>query len=338
MKLYFFDVQSWEKLYLETKLKDLKPILIGEPLTINNVSKYQDAQIISIFFGSRVTADILDKLPQIQYINTRSTGFDHIDIQATEKRKIIVTNIPSYGENTVAEYTFGLILNLSRKIIQAYENTKKFVFSCEGLLGFDLQNKILGVVGVGNIGRNVIRIARGFNMNIIAFDIHKDIALSKKLEFTYSDSLQELLGKSDIISLHVPYNKFTHHMINKETVKLIKPGALLINTARGAIVETEALIWALDNKILHGAGLDVLEGESAIKEERSILTRSCGIDELKLIIANHLLVQRDNVIVTPHNAYNSQEAIYRILEITEQNIRSFLNQKPINIIQSHRRS
>jgi D-lactate dehydrogenase len=199
-------------------------------------------------------------------------------------------------------------------------------------MGFDLRNKILGVIGAGNIGQNVIKIAKGFDMQVIAYDKKVNQELSKKLEFTYVDSLELLLKNSDIITLHLPCNKYTYHIINIDKVRLIKQGAILINTARGALIETAALIYALENNIVSGLGLDVLEEEAMFQEEEKIFANKFENQQLKTLIANHYLINHDKVIITPHNAFNTKEAIYRVLETTEKNIRSFLNNNPINIV------
>ena len=202
----------------------------------------------------------------------------------------------------------------------------------EGLRGFDLKGKTLGVVGVGNIGKHVIKIAKGFGMRILAYDIKKDRKLTKKMGFKYV-ALEHLLKNSDITTLHVPYNASTHHLINKRTLKLFKKNCYLINTSRGGICDATALLQGLKNKIFAGLGLDVLEEEGYIKEERELLSLSFKkISDLKIILENHVLINQPNVIVTPHNAFNSKEALTRILDTTVENIKSFSKNKPINLI------
>jgi len=200
-------------------------------------------------------------------------------------------------------------------------------------MGFDLMGKTLGIVGAGHIGMHVARIARGFEMNVVAFDAKPDKKLAKKLGFAYV-SLEDLLRNSDIITLHLPLNPHTEHLINSENINLVKKGAYLINTSRGGIVETGALVKALDEGILAGAGLDVLEEECYITEESQLLspefTKKCDI---RTLLQNHILMEKPNVIITPHNAFNSKEALERILQTTVENIQSFLKNKPINIVQ-----
>jgi D-lactate dehydrogenase len=243
-----------------------------------------------------------------------------------------VVNVPTYGENTVAEHTFALLLDLSRKIHQSLQRTKKGDFSLDGLQGFDLKGKTLGVIGLGNIGQHVVRIAKGFEMKVLGYDVKEDQALAKRLKFTYT-SFEDLLKNADIITLHVPYNTHTHHLINANNITLMKQGAYLINTARGGIIETSALVSALAKGVLAGAGLDVLEEECFIKEEGHLLSKEfLKTCDLKTMLQNHLLMDQENVIITPHNAFNSKEAIERILETTVENISAFVNKKPINLV------
>jgi D-lactate dehydrogenase len=285
--------------------------------------------VLSVFIYSHVDAKILQKAPRLKLVATCSTGYDHIDLAACRKKKITVCNVPSYGENTVAEHTFALILALSRKVHQGWLRTIRGNFSFDGLEGFDLQGKTFGIVGTGHIGLHAVRMAKGFGMNVVAFDVVKNNFMAETLGFRYVP-FETLLAQSDIISLHAPYNKHTHHMINKGNISKIKRGALLINTARGGLVETEALALALDQGILSGAGLDVLEGEELIKEERQILSKEYPIDPLKTLLQNHILLNRENVVITPHIAFNSREALQRIFDTTIANIQAFLAGKPEN--------
>jgi D-lactate dehydrogenase len=242
-----------------------------------------------------------------------------------------VSNVPFYGENTVAEHTFALILALSRKVHEAFVRVRAGNFSLDGLRGFDLKDKTIGVVGAGHIGLHVIRIARGFGMSVLAFDVRRDNFLAEVLGFTYAD-LDALLGRSDIITLHAPYSKHTHHLINRDNVGRIKPGAILINTARGALVDTDALLMALEKKILAGAGLDVLEGEETVYEESALLGDSVNPERLRQAIQNHLILKHPNVVFTPHNAFNSQEALERILQTAADNIAAFAAGTPKNVV------
>ena len=328
MKIAFFEVTQKEKNYIKKKLSrnfDLQ--FYQEPLTDGFDSKaILDASVISPFIYSVVSAKIISQIKKLKLIATRSTGFNHIDLTAAKKRKVAVANVPYYGENTVAEHTFALILALSRNLHKAYVRTSSNDFSIEGLRGFDLRGKTLGVVGAGSIGVHVIKIAKGFGMEIMAFDSKPNHILTELLDFNYVP-LDELLKKSDIITLHCPYNQFTHHLINMNNIKKVKKGALFINTARSGIIEPKALYYAIEKNIFSGAGLDVFEGEELLKEENQMLTKNVSVEHLETLLKRNILLRRENVIITPHIAFDSLEAIERILDTTAENIISFLEGK-----------
>ncbi len=330
MRIAFFEVKDWEKEYLKKRLNDHLLKFIDEKLSLENARQIKDSDAISVFIYSKIDEPIIREIPNLKLITTRSTGFDHIDLEACKKHGITVCNVPSYGENTVAEHAFALILSLSRGVCRTCPRFEHD-FSLEGLMGFDLKGKTIGVVGAGQIGLHVIRIAKGFGMNVLAFDARPNKILSEVLGFEYT-SLEDLLSRSDIITLHVPYNKYTHHLLNRDKFKLVKKGAILINTARGSIVETEALIDALDKKILSGAGLDVIEGEELIKEEKQLLYEPKNIEALSNLVKDHILLSKDNVVFTPHIAFYSKEALERILETTVENISAFASGKPQNTV------
>jgi len=331
MEVAFFELKNWEKAYLKKKLKNYSLKFFEEALSNDNVSKAKNSDIISVFIYSKINKDILKKLSKLKIITTRSTGFDHIDLKECKKRKIIICNVPYYGENTVAEHTFALILSSSRNIHKSYVRTLRDDFSIEGLTGFDLKGKTIGIIGGGHIGLHVAKMARGFGMNVLVYDINKQNFLAEVIGFSYVN-LDELLKKSDIISLHVPYNKHTHHLINKNNIKKIKKGAILINTSRGGVVDTSALLYALEKKILGGAGLDVIEGEELIKEEHELLHETGNPEKWKTIVRDHKIFHMDNVVFTPHNAFNSKEALIRILDTTIENIGFYSNKNPVNVV------
>jgi D-lactate dehydrogenase len=332
MQTLFFEMEPWETAYLSRYFSSEQATFLPDRLTAENASQYANCQIISTFIYSDLSKNIIENLPQLRLIATRSTGFDHIDLSECKRRGISVSNVPSYGENTVAEHTFALILALSRNVHKAYFRMRNSAeFSFVGLQGFDLQGKTIGVIGAGHIGMHVVKIARGFSMKVLAYDVNRSAFLADVLNFEYV-SLEELLSRSDIITLHAPYNAKTHHLINTGNVRLVKKGAILINTARGGLVETAALLAGLDEGIFSGVGLDVLEGEKLVKEEKELLTGNYTLDELKLLISNHLLMNNENVVITPHIGFNSREAIQRILETTRDNIQAFLQGRPVNLV------
>lgn len=332
LKIAFLETEPWEKDYLKSRLKEFDSLFFEDKLNSQNLKKILDVKVLSPFIYSPVDQKAINSLNSLQYIATRSTGFDHINLKSCRRRNILVSNVPTYGANTVAEHTFALILALSRKIYSSLERTKTGNFSLENLRGFDLKGKVIGVVGIGNIGQHVIRIAKGFEMEILAYDLKEDKKFAKKIGFRYV-SLDYLFKNSDIITLHVPYNKNTHHLVNLKALKLFKKGCYLINTARGGVCDTTALLKGLKQGTFAGLGLDVLEEECFVKEERELLTvafkKTC---DLKTALENHILINQPNVIITPHNAFNSKEALTRILDTTIENIKSFAKGRPINLV------
>lgn len=333
MKLLAFEIDSSEKTYLQEHLpRDLEQEYYEDTLSISSLENQKDTTHLAIFVYSKITTEVLDKLPNLQAIFTMSTGYDHVDIEACQARGITVHSVPFYGENTVAEHTFALILTLSRQILESVERTKAFDFNPAGLEGFDLRGKTLGVIGMGRIGSFVTRIAKGFDMKVLAYDAFIKNDLAKELGFEYV-SLDELLSNSDIVTLHTAYRPETHHIINKKSIKLMKKGSYLINTARGGLLETSALIMALEEGILAGAGLDVLEEECFIKEEKELLSKKfLKTCDLQTVVQDHMLIQDSRVIVTPHNAFNSKEAIIRILETTIDNIQAQIKGEMLNLV------
>jgi len=295
----------------------------------------RDVTILSTFVRSRVTADQLDRLPDLKFVTTRSTGFDHIDIPECNRRGIFVSNVPHYGENTVAEHTFALLLALTRKIHRGYERTVRGDFSMEGLRGIDLCGKTFGALGVGNIGRRVLRIAAGFGMRLLGFDVKPRAEWAKEIGFQYV-SFDELLRASEILSIHVPYGKQTHHLIDAEAIAKLPAGAIIINTARGGIIDTQALIDGLKSGHVGGAGLDVLESETEISEEAELISSTYDVETLRSIVRSHALLRHPNVIITPHVAFNSIEAVRRIIDTTLENIHAFLAGEPRNVVNAPR--
>jgi len=330
MKIACYEVEDWEKPYLKKKLANHNVLFFKDYMEDKNLVK--DAEIVVPFVQSKITAQLLQKMPKLKFIATRSTGYDHIDVKAANLKGIFVSNVPEYGSNTVAEHTFALLLNISKRISESYERVKQGEFSPQGLMGFDLKDKTLGIIGTGKIGLHVARIARGFGMRVIAYDPFPNMTMSSLLNFNYVD-FDTLLKTSDVITVHVPYLPTTHHLINKQNVLKIKKGAVLLNTARGAIVETEAILLGLRKDILSYVGLDVLEEERFLQEELHLLTDAYkeGVD-FKLALEEHTLVEHPRVIITPHNAFNTKEAILRILDTTVANIEKFIEGKPQNLV------
>lgn len=337
MKIAYFGVTEDEEAYLKRRMADAgldgSVVFSDGKLLKEDISTKMDFDIISVFVDSKIDTTVFDALPNLKYIMARSVGYDHIDLTEAKKRGITVSNVPSYGDHTVAEFTFALILTLSRKIFLSVDRIRETgSFSIEGLRGFDLKDKTIGVVGTGKIGKKVIELARCFGMRVIAQDAFPDEKAAQSFGFEYV-SLEELLGKSDIITLHVPYSAQTHHLINNDSLAKMKKGAYLVNTSRGGVVQTEALVGALKSGQLGGAGLDVLEEELVIKDELDFIAKgNVAEHNIKTILANHVLINLPNVVITPHNAFNSKEALERILDASVEGIKGFLVGSPPNVV------
>ena len=336
MKISFFGSDKGEQDYFLKSLNGFEAAFFEEKLDEDNVSLAKDADAICVFVGSTVNKNVIDALPNLKFVATRSTGFDHIDVAYCHTKGIQVSSVPSYGSHTVAEFAFGLILNLSRNIIKAnnyIKGSSDFNYN-SGMEGFDLAGKTLGVVGTGKIGKNVVKIAKGFGMNVVAYDLYPDENFAKENSFIYK-SLNEVLALSDIVTLHAPYTKENHHLINKENISSFKKGAYLINTARGELVDTNALIFGLKEGIIVGIGLDVLEGEKELKEEVDILAsaeKSERIQDFKTLLEDRVLIEMPNVIITPHIAFYSKEAETEIRNTTIENVKGFIAGSPINLV------
>jgi D-lactate dehydrogenase len=307
--------------------------LLRGPLDEASQEDLEKVEALMPFIHTKVRANEIDAMPNLKIIATRSTGFDHIDVDYAAEKGIIVTNVPGYGERAVAEFTFALMLDLSRKIFEAVRRTKQGDYTLEGLQGFDLYGKTLGVVGAGAIGLHVIRIAKGFGMNVVAYDVFQNRLISEILDFRYVD-LDELFRTSDIITLHAPALPSTHHIINRESLSKVKRGTILINTARGSLVDTEALLWALNEGIISAAGLDALEGEEFLQNEEELFGNPDAADKLKLVVRNSILQRHPNVTITPHVAFDTKEALHRILDTTIDNVESFAKGKSRNIVKA----
>lgn len=333
MKVAAFELEGWEREAFERLREDGCDVeTTPDPLRAENVERYRDVEVISTFMNSRLNAEVLGKLANLKLIATRSTGFDHIDLDHCRERGIVVSNVPSYGKNTVAEHTFGLLLMISKRLEEAVDRTRKGDFSFQGLQGFDLMDKTLGVIGTGDIGRGTIRIAGGFGMKVIAFDVKPDEEAARDLGFEYVE-LDRLLRESDIISLHVPANPQTKDLLGRAEFEKMKHGAVLLNTSRGSVVTIEAMVQALASGKLRAAGLDVLPEEPVIREEAELL-RSVYQEryDVRTLLADHVVSQLRNVVVTPHNAFNTREAVQRILNTTIANIEGFAKGEPANTV------
>jgi D-lactate dehydrogenase len=332
-KIAFFGIKPWEVEYIKPKLTKFDPLFFEDKYDAKYRDQILESEIISPFILSTIGEKQINSLKNLKFIAVRSTGYDHIDLVAAKKRGIPVSNVPVYGDNTVAEHTFALILALLKKLPASINKTRKGDFSYEGLRGHDLKDKTIGIVGTGNIGKQVVKIAKGFGMKVVAYDINKSEEVIKS-GVEYLD-LKELYSVSDIVSFHVPYNKHTHHMLNLDNLKDFKKGCYIINTARGGICDATTLLKGYKEGIFAGIGLDVLEEENFIREEMELITndfQNKRMRDYKIALENHLLAKQDNIIITPHNAFNTVEALRRILDTTVDNIEAFVDNNPINVV------
>ena len=333
MKIAAFETEEWEHRACLALQPDHDVACRGEPLNEDTATDHPDAEVISTFVNSRLDASVLSRFPALRLIATRSTGYDHIDAAYCAAHGVTVCNVPDYGDATVAEHAFALLLGLARHLVDAVERTRHGDFSTNGLRGIELRGRTLGVIGTGRIGRCALGIARGFGMLPIAYDVHPSREAAERFGFRYVE-LNELLAAADVISLHVPATPETRHLLSDAAFARLKPSALLVNTARGNILDTAALVRALADGRLAGAGLDVLPEEPLIREEAGIFRAGAAEKhyDLKALVANHVLLRFPNVLVTPHIAYNTEEALRRIIDTTLDNIRAFASGAPQNVV------
>lgn len=330
-KIVFLEVEPWEDAILKERLATLPVVFKETKLDITKDTDIFDATILSTFINSKLSPENLEKFTQLKLIVTRSTGYDHIDLDYCKKRNITVTNIPAYGVHTVAEHTIALLLTITRNIIPSIERTRRGDFSQDGLEGIELFEKTIGIIGAGNIGSVVMEIAKGMGMKILIYTRHPE--KHENTDTIRYVNLDEVLSQSDVITVHVPLTPETKHMINMENIAKVKKGAILINAARGGIIETQAIVEGLEKGIIKAAGLDVLEEECDLREEKELLTGEfLSHCDLKTDLMNHVLLNRNDVIITPHNAFNSHEAVMQILLTTAENITRFLSGSPQNVI------
>lgn len=294
-------------------------------LNIITVDDFRDAEVISPLVASRLDTGIIDRLPELKLFATCSAGYDHIDLAACRERGVAIANVPDYGDATVAEHAFALLLALARNIVDAAALTQRGGFSMAGM-----RDKF-AVVGTGRIGRRMIEIARGFGMRVVAFDRVEDAAAAARLGFAYGP-LDEVLAQADVVTLHVPSSPTTVGLIGERQFAAMKDRAILINAARGNVVDSEAPV----NGKLRAVGLDILPQEPLIREEAEIFRQDRAVDasDFKALVANHVLLRFPNVLVTPHNAYNTDAALARIMETTIINIEGFAAGRPVNLVQT----
>ncbi|MBP3518864.1 MAG: 2-hydroxyacid dehydrogenase [Parabacteroides sp.] len=291
-------------------------------LNPNNVVLTQDADVVCIFVNDIADATVIDAMVDkgVKLLALRCAGFNNVDLKAA-KGKLPVVRVPAYSPYAVAEYSLALMLLLNRKIHRAYWRTRDGNFSLNGLMGFDMHGKTIGIIGTGKIAKILIRLLKGFGMRILAYDLYPDRAFAEEERITYV-SLDELYRESDILSLHCPLTDQTKYMINKDAIAKMKKGVMIINTGRGRLINTNDLIEGLKEKMIAAAGLDVYEEEGEYFYE----------DQSDKIIDDDVLARLlsfNNVIVTSHQAFFTKEALHNIAETTLQNIEDFRLHRPL---------
>lgn len=325
MKLILFDAKLYDKEYFDIYSKEYNVDITYEDrkLTFETCHLANGFDAVCIFVNDVADKEVIDKLYEfgVKLIVLRCAGYNGVDIKYA-KNKITVVRVPAYSPNSIAEISIGMILTLTRKINKAINKTKNYNFSLEGLVGFDLFNRTVGIIGTGKIAQEFIKILSGIGMKILAYDLYPNHELESKLGFKYVD-LDTIYKESDIISLHCPLTSENVHMINKDSISKMKDRVIIVNTARGMLIDTKALIDAIKSGKIYGAALDVYENE------KNYFFNDCsetGIDDEML----KELLSFENVILFSHQAYLTEEALTNIAVVSLNNIRSFCNNEFLN--------
>ncbi len=319
MKIAFFDTKSYDRDTFDRVNKDFgfDVQYFKERLSMNTVSLTNGMDAVCIFVNAECDARVIERMSQygVQLIALRCAGFNNVDINAAKRFGIRVVRVPAYSPHAVAEYAVTLMMALNRKVYRSVYRTREGNFKLNGLLGFDMYGKTAGLIGMGRIAKELIKILHGFGMNILAYDLYPDEAFAREYGVKLV-TLDELYEGSDIISLHCPLTEETKFIINNDSITKMKFGVMIINTGRGKLIKTEDLIDGLRSHQISAAGLDVYEEEANyFYEDRS----DKMIDDDKLA----LLLMMPNVIVTSHQAFFTREATHNIAVTTLQNIRDF---------------
>ncbi len=320
IKIAFFDTKDYDRemfdkynseynyeiTYFKTKLNEETAVLAT------------GFDVVCIFVNDTANKVVLEKLKSlgVKLIALRCAGYNNVEISHLPSG-LGVVRVPAYSPYAVAEHTAGLLLALDRKVYKSYQRTKKYNFSLDGLLGFDIHGKTVGVIGTGKIGKVFINIMNGFGANVIAYDVYQDKKAEEELNFKYT-TLDEIYKNADIISLHCPLTKENHNMINKDSIAKMKKGVILLNTSRGKLINAKDLVDCLEKGMIGGVGLDVFEDE----EEYFLNDMSNSyIRDAELSI----LLSMPNVVITAHQAFFTKEALEKIVSTTLSNIKEYID-------------
>ena len=313
-RIAFFDAKPYDREWFDRSNKRYQIQYLESKLTPATVQLAAGSDAVCAFVNDDINADVIEALYRmgVKVIAMRCAGYSNVDFQAAYG-KINIVRVPAYSPYAVAEHAMGLLLAINRKIHRAYNRTRDFNFSLVGLTGVDLHDKTVGVIGTGKIGRTFMDICKGFGMRIIAYDPYP--VKDGSIEYV---PLEDLFARSDVISLHCPLTDQTRHILNAEAFTRMKEGVFIVNTSRGALIDTAALLDALNSGKVRGAGLDVYEEEAELffEDNSGSIIRD---DQLAL------LVSRPNVVLTSHQAFLTEEALQNIAETTLANLNAFFD-------------
>lgn len=319
-----YDAKSHDCQYLEEASKgmDITWRFFDFRLTEATAPTAADAQTVCIFVNDVANRKCLELLAEkgVKHIALRCAGYNNIDLNAAKDLNIKVTRVPTYSPHAVAEHAVGLLLALNRKICRAYNRVRDLNFSLKGLIGYDINEKVAGIIGAGKIGRIVAQILAGFNTKVLVFDPVQDVQWAMKYGIEYVD-FPTILEKSDILSLHVPLLPETYHLIDDKAFDRMKPGVFIVNTSRGKVIDTAALIKALKSGRIRGVALDTYEEEEGIFFE-DLSDQILQDDELSRLLTF------PNVLITAHQGFFTHEALTEIAKITVGNIRALSEKTP----------
>lgn len=324
LKIAFFDTKPYDKEIFDVLNKDYQFDItyFEERLNDKTVKLAEGYDIVSIFVQDKASSKVVEQLHSygIRLIALRCAGYNNVDFKAA-KDKIRVVHVPAYSPHAIAEFTVSMMLTLNRKIHKAHNRTKDMNFSLSGLLGFDMYEKTVGIIGTGKIAKILIKILRGFDCHVLAFDPYPDNDAARELGFTYV-TLDELFQHSDIISLHCPLTKETEYIINEDSIHQMKDGVMIVNTGRGKLIKSQDLIEGLKSRKVGSAALDVYE------EEDKYFYEDFSIEGVKDDVLSRLITF-PNVLVTSHQAYFTREALHNIATTTMESFQQFRDHKPL---------
>lgn len=317
-KLAFFDAKPYDRIFFDKLGENYEITYFEEKLNHHTAKITEGFDAVCAFVNSNINEKAIERMYNngVRVLAMRCAGYSNVDLKAA-KDKISVVRVPAYSPHAVAEHALALLLALNRKIYRAYIRTRDFNFNIAGLTGIDLYGKTAGIIGTGKIGKTFIEICRGLGMNILAYDPYPDASLNVKYV-----SLDELFTQSDVISLHCPLTDSTYHIVDRYAFDIMKKGAFILNTSRGALVDSEALLDALNSGKLRGAALDVYEEEADVFYE-DMSDKIIKDDTLAL------LMSRPNVLITSHQAFLTEEALENIAQVTIANLDEFFAGKKL---------